>query len=568
MVEFRLGARAATTFPCGRAIGLGMTALLCGCGGGGDDPTGTDLPAEAAPPWFVEEAAERGLSFVHESGHREGTFLFPELMGGGACLFDADGDGDLDVFLVQSGSLHEGESRGEHRLFLNDGTGHFKPGSDVTTGGYGMGVACGDVDADGDLDLYVTQIGPNALLVNQGGGVFEDQTAAFGVGDPRWGTSACFFDADGDGDQDLFIANYVDWSRETEQSCYDPTGQPDYCNPISYEAPARDTFYRNEGGRFVDATDAAGMGAARGNGLGVVPGDYDGDGDLDLFVANDQTADYLWLNDGLGNFVDAGELRGVARDRQGGVRAGMGVDSADVDRDGDLDLIVVHMAREADGFFINEGDYFVERTHNVGIATADWRYTRFGVGFRDLNLDGWLDLFVANGRVNLMMAAIVEDDPYAEPNTLLAGQSDGKWEPVLPEGGTSSLLAETSRGAAFGDLDGDGALDVVIVNRDGPAHLLRNVSPRTGHWCIARLVDGGTEALGATATVTSGDLSLRFDVRPAGSYCSSSDPRVHMGLGNRTRIDTIGVRWVDGTEEEFGPFDVDQVLHLTKGQGR
>jgi enediyne biosynthesis protein E4 len=551
----------------------GLLALALVACSNDSEPASTppsDTTETADAPWFVEEAAARGLDFRHRSGHRPGTFYFPELMGGGVALFDADGDGDLDVFLVQSGGLHPDAPPGEHRLFLNRGDGHFDRGAPITTGGYGMGVACADVEGDGDVDLYVTQVGPDALLLNRGDGTFEDGTAAAGLGNPAWGTSACFFDADADGDLDLYVANYVDWSLETEQQCFDPTGQPDYCSPTSYEAPARDSFYRNQGdGSFVDESESAGLGAARGNGLGVVPGDYDGDGDLDLFVANDQTADILWLNDGAGHFVDVAELRGVARDRQGGVRAGMGVDSADVDRDGDLDLIVVHMAREPDGFFINSGDFFVERTHQVGIATADWRFTRFGVGFRDLDHDGWQDLFVANGRVNLMMAPIVEGDPYAEPNTLMRGQADGTWELFGPEGGTTEALVLTSRGAAFGDLDGDGALDLVVVNRDAPVSLLRNVAETRGrHWALVRLMDGKRDALGAQVVFEVGELRLRGDVRPAGSYCSSSDPRVHVGLGDAQLIDAARVRWVDGSEEVFGPLEVDRVLTLRRGEGR
>ena len=549
---------------------LWLVPALAACG---EEPTAqptkapTVRPAEeAGGAWFVEEAGTRGLDFRHVSGHREGSYYFPELMGGGVALLDAEGDGDLDVFLVQGGSLHADGPPTEHVLFMNDGAGLFTRGQTIRTDGYGMGVACGDVDEDGDVDIYLTAVGRNMLLLNDGAGRFSasDQAA-----DPAWGTSACFFDAEGDGDLDLFVANYVDWSVETEQECFDPTGQPDYCSPVSYEAPARDSFYRNEGGGvFVEATAEAGLDAARGNGLGVVPGDFDGDGDLDLFVANDQTADLLWRNDGSGRFEDVGELRCVARDRQGGVRAGMGVDCADVDRDGDLDLIVVHMAREADGYFINEGSYFVERTHNVGLATANWRYTRFGVGLRDLDQDGWLDLFVANGRVNMMMAPVVPDDPFAEPNTLLRGTPEGRYLPAGPEGGTSPVLLETARGAAFGDVDGDGALDVVIVNKDGPVHLLRNVAQGRGHGLTVRLIDGVGDALGAQATIIVGGERQRRDVLPAGSYCSSSDPRVHVGLGDAERVDAVRVRWLDGSEEVFGPFDADQFVTLRRGEGR
>ena len=404
-----------------------------------------------------------------------------------------------------------------------------------------MGVAVGDYDGDGDEDLYVTQVGANRLLRNDGGGRFEDVTREAGVGDTRWGTSAGFFDYDMDGDLDLFVTNYIDWSLETEQDCFDPTGQPDYCSPTTYSAPGRDTLFRNDGGVFVDVTEAAGLAEIYGNGLGVVFGDYDADGDLDMFVANDQMADQLWRNEGDGTFVDVGEMVGVARDPMGGVRAGMGVDAADVDDDGDLDLLVVHLAREKDGFFRNRGSHFVEETTRVGIGLGTFRMTRFGVGFHDFDGDGHLDLFVANGRVNLMMAALDELDPYAEPNTLMRGTGRGTWEVVSPAGGTVMPRMATSRGAAFGDVNGDGAPDVVVVNRDGPADLFINCAPRSGRSLTLRLEDEeGALAQGARASLSLGDRRIRRDVKPAYSYCSASDSRLHFGLGEMAEVEAVG----------------------------
>lgn len=544
-----------------------LTLVACG---DDDVAVGTDSPAPAAPAWFVEEASVRGIDFQHRSGHAD-RFLFPELMGGGVALFDMDGDTDLDLLLVQSGSLVDGAG-GAHRLFENDGTGHF---SDVTAasgiepGGYGMGVAVGDFDGDGDPDLYVTCVGANRLLANDGSGHFEDVTEAAGVGDTGWGTSAAFLDFDADGSLDLYVANYVDWSIATEKDCFDPTGQPDYCGPSAYDAPARDTLYRNNGdGTFTDVSDALGLDAGRGNGLGVVAGDFTGDGLLDIFVANDQMADNLWVHGADGTLVDAAERWGCARDPHGGVRAGMGVDAADVDGDDDLDLLVVHMAREQDGFFRNRGSIFVDETRRAGIGMGTFRMTRFGVGFHDFDADGWLDLYVANGRVNLMMAPITLDDVFAEPNSLFRGLEDGRWEQVLPAGGTSEPIIATSRGAAFGDVDGDGLIDIVVVNRDGPAHLFHNVVTDPGHWLMARVVEHGRDALGARALLRTAGRSMRREVKSGYSYCSASDSRVHFGLGDAGADLEIEVRWLDGTTETFGPFEVDTSVTLARGEGR
>ena len=561
----------------GPRFSLLALATLAACGGG--EPTPTSAPpappasaaadAEAASaPWFEECARERGLDFVHHSGHRE-RFLYPELMGGGAALFDKDGDGDLDLFLVQSGDLLD-DGPTSHRLYENE-SGHFRDvsaASGVSVPGYGMGVATGDYDGDGDVDLYITNVGPNRLLRNDGRGHFEDVSEFAGVGDPGWGTSACFLDLDLDGDLDLFVANYIEWSVETEMECSNPTGQADYCGPAGYSAPARDTLYRNEGGgRFRDVTVELGLGEARGNGLGVVPGDFDGDGRLDLFVANDLSPDRLWMHvEGQAQLVDRAELRGCARDRYGNNRAGMGVDAADVDGDDDIDLLVVHMARERDGFFRNFGEHFVEETSRVGIGNGTFGRTRFGVGFQDFDADGLLDLFFANGRVNLLMLPLSAQDPYAEPETLMRGGADGRWELV------DALCAEapiaTGRGAAFGDIDGDGGVDVVVVNRDSRVLLYHNVVAPRGHWLSLRLVDGGRDALGASASLRLGERGLRRECKPSGSYCSASDARLHFGLGASSAALPVTVRWLDGGREVFGPLEPDRVHALSRGEGR
>lgn len=523
-----------------------------------DAPRG-DASRAAPRPWFVDEAGTRGLVFEWASGAADDP-LMPEIMGGGAALFDMDGDGDLDAYFVQSGPLRAAPAdRPPNRLFGNAGDGRF---DDVTEGsgaddrGVGMGVACGDVDGDGDVDLYVTNVGPNVLLSNEGAGRFSDRTAAAGVGDDGFGTSAVFADLDRDGDLDLYACNYLSWSPGSELVCYNRGGAVDYCDPQAYEAAAPDVLYENLGdGRFVDRTRVAGVFAV-GTGLGVVAGDFDDDGLIDLFVANDGRPDFLWRNLGALSFRDEAIARGCAVDAHGAAKAGMGVEAVDIDDDGDLDLFVCNLNTESDSYFRNDGGVFVDGTARVGLGRTSRPFTRFGVGVFDFDQDGRQDLFQANGRVQRLSPRFGRD-PYAEPNLLFRGTNAGTFEEVLPRGGTAELAAATSRGAAFGDVDGDGAPDVLVVNRDAPAALLMNRAPTRGQAVLLDVRDDhGAPAIGATILARVGDRTLRREVRAASSYLSSSSPRVHIGLGDGDAIDDALVRWPDGRELLLGPVPV------------
>jgi hypothetical protein len=529
-------------------------------------PADVPPPAAAGAPWFREVAREAGVDFRCESGH-EGRHLFPEIILGGCALFDMDGDDDLDLYLVQGGR----DPRPPNRLYRNDGAVHFvdvTEGSGADDRGYGIGVAAGDCDDDGDTDLYVTNVGPDVLLRNDGGGKFADVTAASGTGDPGWGTSAAFLDYDADGDLDLFVVDYVVWSADGELDCRNAFGALDYCLPTSYEAPAGSVLYRNEGnGKFRDVSRAAGIRASLGNGLGIRCGDFDGDGRIDVFVANDTMQNLLWMNRGDGTFVDEGLLRGCALDENGVAKAGMGVASADLDDDADLDLLVVNLEGESDSFYLNEGGFFFDRTAAFGLAVASRRYTRFGVGFVDFDNDGNLDLYQANGRVQMAPEPIAAD-PYAEPNLLLRGTGDGRFEPVSPPGGTAEPLVATSRGAAFGDLDGNGGVDVVVVNRDGPVHVLLNTVPDRGGWIRLRVLErSGRDALGAVVMGTVGGRRVTRDVASGWSYASANDPAVHLGLGAETRVSGVTVRWADGVEEAFGDHEAGRTVVLRRGAG-
>ncbi len=526
----------------------------------------------AEPPWFQERAAVAGLAFAHRSGHAQRFFL-PEIMCGGAALFDMDNDGDLDAFLVQAGDITAPASkRTPSRLFRNRGDGSFE---DVTAGsadvrGYGMGVAAGDYDNDGDTDLYVTSVGPNVMLRNDGGVRFSDVTASTGTGDAGWGSSAAFLDYDNDGDLDLFVANYLNWSPAGELDCYnDLTGAIDYCSPGAYRAPSFSVLYRNDGdGTFTDVSEPSGIRSRAGTGLGVVCGDFDLDGLTDILVANDGMVNHLWMNQGGGRFAEEALAAGCAVDEGGAPKAGMGIAAADIDGDADLDLLVVNLRRQSDSLYRNLGGYFADATARSGIGPVSRPFTRFGAGWFDFDNDGWLDLYEANGKV-MRDAEPHAEDPFAEPNLLFRGTASGRFEEVRPRGGTQDLLLHTSRAAAFGDIDNDGGVDVLVANRDAAPYLLRNIVPNRGHWITLRVLDEhGRDALGATVTMHVGNRTVTADVRSASSYCAANDPRVHIGLGPETGVTDITVRWPDGAREDFGDLPAGAVHTLRQGSRR
>ena len=580
-----------TRGPAMRLIAAVLAGAVGGCGtepdaetavgtttGASRPPTETvpvaPLPVAAPPadtPWF-EPLTDHGVDFVHRSGERGEHRIMASLCGGVA-LFDADGDGHLDLYLVQAGDHDDPAAREPNRLYLNDGNGRFR---DVTessgTGdrGYGMGVACGDFDGDGLIDLYVTNMGPNVLFRNRGGGIFEDVTAAAGVGDPGFSTGAAFFDADGDGDLDLGVINYIDWQDAfNRRTCFNHLGTADYCVPTAYGAPAADRLYRNDGdGTFTDISAAAGIASRPGTGLGIAVADFDGDDRPDIFIANDAMKDHLWLNRGGGRFEEVGLLWGVATNGQGLTTASMGVAARDFDADGDLDLIVGNLGKEPDSLFRNDGGGFSDVTNLTRLGPISRPFTRFGLGWHDFDHDGLLDLYEANGRVMRQDRSFDAGDPYAEPNLVIRGTPEGRFEEVMPRGGTRTPLIATSRGAAFGDIDGDGAIDVVVVNRDGPADLLRNIAPKAGGSLLLDLREAdGRPARHARVRASIGERRVRIDPDPAGSYFASNDPRAHLGLGDAGVAREVTVRWADGTEESFGDLAAGPPRRLVRGTG-
>ncbi len=554
---------------------LGLAAVLLACG---EADGGTDVPIAAPSPTavFVERAAEAGLDFVHRNG-AAGEYNYPELLVGGGALLDVDDDGFLDVYLVQSGPV-PGSGPGNagvspasgsppgNRLYRNLGDGTFEDATDtagVGDTGYGAGATAADYDRDGFVDLYVLNVGRNRLYRNLGGGAFEDVTERAGVGDAAWSSSAVFFDYDGDLDLDLFVANYVVWRADRERPCLGPNGLRNYCNPAEYP-PAPDTLYRNDGnGRFVDVSDTAGIRSVAGPGLGVVAGDFDDDGLVDLYVANDQAVNHLWLNRGDGTFREDALPRGAALNELGRPEAGMGIAVADPDGDGDIDLFLTHLSGETNTFYRNDGaGFFLDATDELRLGGVSQPYTGFGTSWFDYDGDGVLDLFIANGKVTPGDTAAFD---YREPNQLLRARLSGRYEDVSGRAGAALELIEVSRGAAFGDLDNDGDVDIVVVNNEGPARLLRNEVGNAAPWLIVDLCGGGIldrSAIGSRVTVRAGGRSWTRDVRPAQSFASANDPRVHFAFGDVPGVDHIKVNWSHGGVTERSGVPVNSILRL------
>jgi hypothetical protein len=435
-----------------------------------------------------------------------------------------------------------------------------------------MGAAIGDYNDDGFQDLYVTAFGADVLYRNNGNGTFTDATKEAGVSDPLWSASASFLDYDRDGDLDLFVTNYVTFTEADNRQCRDQAGAPHYCPPSVYAA-APDRLYRNDGkGRFTNVTEPAGINRADGKGLGVVAGDYNGDGWLDLYVANDGTPNQLWLNQRNGRFADEGFLSGAAVNAAGSPEASMGIGSADFDADGDEDLFVTNDLGETFALYVNDGKaLFVDARVRTGVAAPTAGYTGFGTDWFDYDSDGWLDLFVANGAVQMLPRQRGQSRPYRMNNQLFRNGGTGRLAEVPSQtAGPDFLQTEIGRGAAFGDLDNDGDVDIVVTNNGGPAKLLLNQGTANSHWLQVRLeqTPGNRLALGAWVGLQrAGQPTLWRRVKTDGSYLSAGDSRLHFGLGSSTAIAAIEVRWPGGERERFTVPAADRLVTLRKGAG-
>ena len=523
--------------------------------------------AATAQVRFVDVAESAGLAFEHVNG-MVGERWLVEIMGSGAAVLDFDDDGRQDVWLVQGGPL--ANRAGDlpcDRLFRNVGRDGALRFSDVTAAsgicasGYGMGVATGDIDNDGDLDVFATNYGRNQLFENLGDGRFQDITGEAGVAGNAWSVSASFADLDGDGRLDLYVGNYVEFSLADHKPCTDDAGQPSYCSPVVY-AGAADKLYRNLGdGRFADVGAAAGIAEARGAALGVVAEDFDGDGDIDIYVANDMDDNLLWINQGDGTFVDRALLAGVAVNGDGMVEASMGVAAEDFDGDCDVDLFMTHLAVQTNTLYVNDGSgWFADRSNSAGVAAGSFPFTGFGAGWFDADNDGDLDLFSANGAVTDIAGQAPGPSALAlrQPNQFWLNDGSGRYAEVRDN--AAFAVAEVSRGSALGDLDNDGDLDIVVSNNRGPARLYRN-DGAPAHWLGVALAAAGGSA-GALVWLEDQPCRRRR-ASTDGSYASAKDPRLIFGLGNDNAPRQVVVRWPDGEEQRFGPLAAGRyhVLH-------
>ena len=532
-------------------------------------------------------ATETGLNFHHFSG-ATGDLLMPEILGAGLALIDYDNDGDLDVYLLQGTMLQPDKKpiippppgwKPGNRLFRNmlseTGKLHFEDVTEKAGVGnvdYAMGVAVGDYDNDGYQDIYVTNFGRNVLYHNNGDGTFTDVTEQAGVGDPRWSTSAAWVDYDGDGLLDLFVCGYVDFTVRGHKQCYSASGLPDYCSPIAYNAiPSR--LFRNLGnGKFVDVTGPSGIGASYGPGLGVICMDFNGDGLIDIYVANDTAANRLWLNQGNGTFKEAGLDLGVALSADGLPKAGMGITADDINNDSRLELLITNLNREGVTLFRSDGkDLYDDDTAQFRLLQPTFGYTGYGTGFFDYDNDGLMDLFIANGAMTVIDSMQDNPNPYAQKNQLFHNEGPGKgFLEVTDVAGPALQMVEVSRGAAFGDINNDGSIDIVITNEDAPARLFLNQSGSGNHWLIVKLEAPKLNrfGMGAEVGVFRHDMpALWRHAHTDGSMLSASDIRVHFGLSNNSRIEAIVVHWLDGKKEKWENIRADRIITLRQGTG-
>ena len=571
-----------------------LSMVSCGSSTAPASTTATTTSTAPDVPYFAEQAKAAGIDFVHFNG-MSGEYYYPEIMAPGVGLFDYDNDGDLDLYLVQSQMLGKGKTIKDalfppqgplkDRLYRNDltvsadgkRTLHFTDVTDqagINIQTYGMGVAVGDVDNDGFVDIYRTGLTEGVLLHNNGNGTFADITAKSGTANKGgWGVSAAFVDIDRDGWLDLYVGNYLLYTTEGDIDCLSVTGQHDYCPPNSYR-PQPDKLYRNRGdGTFADITKAALIGGAYGPALGVSTADFNNDGWMDIYVGNDGMPNQLWINQKDGTFKDMAFLNGAAVNGQGNSEASMGIDAGDYDNDGDEDIFITNWLAQMNILYQNQGNaVFEDRKAASGLGSPSLAKTGFGTAWFDFDNDSWLDLITLNGSVSMIEAQARAKDPFPLKmlNQLFRNLGNGRFEDVSDRGGEPFKLLDVSRGGAFGDIDNDGDEDVVVGVASGPTRLFINNVGNKNHWIGLRLIGvGGRDMLGARVSVVRGTgQTLWRRARSDGSYASANDPRVLVGLGTSTAPVTVRVQWPDGKMEEWAGQAIDRWTTLKQGSAK
>jgi hypothetical protein len=530
-----------------------------------------------SPVTFVDVARSAGIAFQHDNAASPEKFLI-ETMGSGCGWIDYDQNGLLDLYLVNGAATRTYSPKRalSSALYRNNGDGTF---TDVTRaagvaaeGLFGMGVAVGDFDNDGFPDLFVLGYGRCILYHNNGDGTFTDVTTRAGVGNSgRWASSAAWFDYDNDGHLDLVIANYVDWSPEHNFYCGDQgPGMRSYCHPDDFHGQPPTLYHNNGDGTFTDVSKSSDVGLKGGNGLGIVTFDYDDDGWQDIFIANDHMPNFLFHNNRDGTFREVGYAAGVAVSSDGQFEAGMGTDAADTTGSGRMDLVVAHLDMQLARLYQNLGDHtFDDATMRSKIGYATYHMSEFGARFMDYDNDGACDLFMANGHVLDNIERYHADTRYGEPKLMFRNNGRGVFENVSDRLGPDFLLPRVSRGAAIGDFDNDGDLDILVNNNGQAPQLLRNDGGNANHWLEILLIGtkSNRDGVGARVKLSAGDLVL-YDQRKGGmSYQSAQDPRLHFGLGQRSTVDSVEILWPSGSVTKLASIKGDQIIAVKEGVG-
>jgi enediyne biosynthesis protein E4 len=526
---------------------------------------------------FTDITQKLGVSFQYQASHTSKKYLL-ETMGPGVALFDYDNDGRLDLFLVNGAPLGDptprkaipAKSNPEYwnRLYHQKVDGTFEDVTEkagVQGAGYGMGVAVGDFDNDGFEDLYVTAYGGNRLYHNNGDGTFKDITAKAGVAGSGWSTSAAWVDLDADGFLDLIVLRYLEWDFDDVWCGEHKEGFRAYCHPDFFKPISALVYHNNKDGTFTEVSQKLGL-AKPGKGLGIALADYDRDGRIDLFVANDSMAEFLYHNKGDGTFEEVGLASQVAVDIDGRTYAGMGVDFADYNNDGWPDIVVTDLANQRYALYQNAGDgSFTYATSTAGLGQMTVSHSGWGVRLFDYDNDGWRDLLIAQGHDLDTIEKTYPNLRYREP-MLLARNTGGRFTDISEQAGSVFRQPWVARGMAVGDLDNDGRLDAVVTTNDGPVHILHNESSETNHWLLLNLVGhrSNRDGIGAEVALTSASGSQYATVSTASSYLSSSDKRVHFGLGKEKVAQKIEIRWPSGIRQTLKDIAADQILEVNE----